>query len=162
MHSAANGSIIQNSNSGSSNKDTGSPTQSLSQSNSLSSINTTSSTMTTSLITTTAYFSSSSSSASSPSSSSSSSSSSHNIMVGIDFETGLKIDITFECAIASDTSIRDLIAHILKKLNSFIDCYNMINKNGGILMSASDSHAYTIYSHKLFAFKKRLRPTVLA
>lgn len=58
----------------------------------------------------------------------------HKILVGIDFETCLKIDVLFECMILSNTTACELIYQIVKKLNSYIYCFNMINKSEGILV----------------------------
>ena len=64
---------------------------------------------------------------SSSSSSTSLSSTSRNIFVFIDFKTDLKIDIKFECTINNQTTCKDVVYQILKKINSFISIYNEIN-----------------------------------
>ena len=46
----------------------------------------------------------------------------------VDFETGLKIDLNFECTINGKTKCKDLIFHMIKKINSFINSFNLINK----------------------------------
>lgn len=53
------------------------------------------------------------------------------IFVNVDFDTGLKIDILFECTIFSSTLARDLIFSIVKRLNSYIYCFNAIGKSEG-------------------------------
>lgn len=68
----------------------------------------------------------------------------HKILVGIDFETCLKIDVLFECMILSNTTACELIYQIVKKLNSYIYCFNMINKSEGILV-------YRLYYFKYLA-----------
>lgn len=52
---------------------------------------------------------------------------SRNILVHVDFQTELKIDMNFECTINNQTSTKDVIYHILKKLNSFISVFNQMN-----------------------------------
>ncbi|RNA39552.1 ankyrin repeat and fibronectin type-III domain-containing 1-like [Brachionus plicatilis] len=46
----------------------------------------------------------------------------------VDFETGLKIDLNFECTINGKTTCKDLIYHMVKKINCFINSFNQINK----------------------------------
>jgi hypothetical protein len=50
-------------------------------------------------------------------------------MVNIDFKTDLKIDIKFECTINNQTTCKDVVYQILKKINSFISVYNELNTN---------------------------------
>ncbi|CAF0768060.1 unnamed protein product, partial [Brachionus calyciflorus] len=49
----------------------------------------------------------------------------------VDFDTGLKIDLNFECTINGQTTCKDLIYHMIKKINSFIYSFNQINKGYG-------------------------------
>lgn len=54
------------------------------------------------------------------------------ILVAIGFETGLDADVTFELSINSpptNINTTDLVAKILNRLNSLIDCFNADNKN---------------------------------
>ena len=64
---------------------------------------------------------------SSSSSSTSLSSTSRNIFVFMDFKTDLKIDIKFECTISNQTTCKDVVYEILKRINSFISLYNEMN-----------------------------------
>lgn len=57
------------------------------------------------------------------------SSSSRKLNIFVDFNTGLKIDIHFECVISTQTTVNDLIYQMIKKINSFIESYNQANRN---------------------------------
>ena len=64
---------------------------------------------------------------------------SRNILVHVDFPTELKIDINFECTINNQTTTKDVIYHILKKLNSFISVFNQMNSSKAVNNSTQKS-----------------------